>query len=118
LRIREQVRALVQKIRRVTVFVLVLGVLVGSMVVGKNVFLGEIRKEIRKSFAYDSLKLSYFPPALVLENVRSLASPPVFRARRVRIEIPYLSLLRNRKVVSVALDSPEIRLAPPVPGAP
>jgi hypothetical protein len=100
------------------VFVLVLGVLFGSMVVGKNVFLGEIRKEIRKSFAYDSLKLSYFPPALVLENVRSLASPPVFRARRVRIEIPYLSLLRNRKVVSVALDSPEIRLGSPVPGAP
>ncbi len=117
-RIREQVRTLVQKIRRVMVFVLVLGILVVSMVVGKNVFLGEVRKEIRKSFAYDSLKLSYFPPALVLENVRSLAGSPALRARRVRIEIPYLSLLRNRKVLSVALDSPEIRITPAAPGAP
>lgn len=116
-RIREQVRTLVQKIRRVTVFVLVLGVLVVSMVVGKNVFLGEVRKEIRKSFTYDSLKMSYFPPALVLENVRSLAGPPTFRARRVRVEVPYLSLLRNRKVLSVTLDSPEVRLAPAAPGA-
>lgn len=117
-RIREHVRVLVQKVRRVAVFVLVPGVLFSSLVVGKNVFLGEVRKEIRKSFAYDSLKLSYFPPALVLENVRSLAGPPTFRARRVRVEVPYLSLLRNRKVLSVALDSPEIRLAPAAPGAP
>jgi len=117
-RIREHVRVLVQKIRKVTVSVLVLGVLFSSLVVGKNVFMGEVRKEIRKSFAYDSLKLSYFPPALVLENVRSLASPPTFRARRVRVEVPYLSLLRNRKVLSVVLDSPEIRLAPAAPGAP
>lgn len=117
-RIREHVRVLVQKVRRVTVFLLVLGVLFSSLVVGKNVFLGEVRKEIRKSFAYDSLKPSYFPPALVLENVRSLAGPPTFRARRVRVEVPYLSLLRNRKVLSVALDSPEIRLAPATPGAP
>ncbi|MDP2958494.1 MAG: hypothetical protein Q8N53_18860, partial [Longimicrobiales bacterium] len=117
-RIREHVRVLVQKVRRVTVFLLVLGVLFSSLVVGKNVFLGEVRKEIRKSFAYDSLKPSYFPPALVLENVRSLAGPPTFRARRVRVEVPYLSLLRNRKAISVALDSMEVRLAPAAPGAP
>ena len=117
-RIREHVRVLVQKVRRVTVFLLVLGVLASSLVVGKNVFLGEVRKEIRKSFAYDSLTASYFPPALVFENVRSLAGPPTFRARRIRVEVPYLSLLRNRKVLSVTLDSPELRLAPAAPGAP
>ncbi len=117
-RIREHVRVLVQKAWRVTVFLLVLGVLFSSLVVGKNVFLGEVRKEVRKTFAYDSLTASYFPPALVLENVRSLAGPPTFRARRVRIEVPYLSLLRNRKVLSVTLDSPVLRLAPAAPGAP
>ncbi|MBE3124159.1 MAG: translocation/assembly module TamB domain-containing protein [Acidobacteria bacterium] len=117
-RIREHVRVLVQKVRRVTVFLLVLGVLFSSLVVGKNVFLGEVRKEVSKTFAYDSLRASYFPPALVLENVRSLTGPPTFRARRVRVEVPYLSLLRNRKVLSVTLDSPELRLAPVAPGAP
>ena len=117
-RIREQVRILVQKIRRVTVFVLVLGVLFSSLIAGKNILLGEVRKEIHKSFAYDSLKASYFPPALVLENVRSLAGPPTFRARRVSVEVSFLSLLRNQKSISVRLESPEVRLTRGAPGAP
>ncbi|OGD21840.1 MAG: hypothetical protein A2Y70_03680 [Candidatus Aminicenantes bacterium RBG_13_64_14] len=117
-RIREHVRILVQKVRRVTVFVLVMGVLFSSLVVGKNVFLGEVRKEIRKSFAYDSLKASYFPPALVLENVRSLTGPPTFRARRVTVEVSFLSLLRNQKSIFVRLESPEVRLTRGAPGAP
>jgi autotransporter translocation and assembly factor TamB len=117
-RIREQVRALRQKIRRFTVFVLVLGILAVSLVVGKSVLLNEVRKEIHKTLAYDSLKLTYFPPALVLENVRSLVDPPTIRARRVRIEVPFLSILRNRKVLSVVLDSPEIHIVPPAAGRP
>ncbi len=117
-RVREQARALALKVRRAAVFILVLTVLAVSLVVGKNVLLKEVRAGIHKSFAYDSLKLSYFPPALVIENVRSLTEPPALRARRVRIEIPYLSLLRNRKVLSVVLESPEVHIRPPAAGAP
>ena len=118
LRLREQVRALTQKVRRAAVFILVLTVLAVSLVIGKNVLLKEVGKGIHKSFAYDRLKVSYFPPALVIENVRSLADPPTLRARRVRIEVPYMSLLRNRKVLSVVLESPEVHLRPAAPGAP
>ncbi|MGZ5496168.1 MAG: hypothetical protein ACXWFO_05375, partial [Candidatus Aminicenantales bacterium] len=117
-RIREQARALARKVRRAAVFVLVLTVLVVVLVVGKNVLLKEVAAGIHKSFAYDSLKLSYFPPALVIENVRSLVEPPTLRARQVRIEVPYLSLLRNRKVLSVVLESPEVHIRPPAAGAP
>jgi hypothetical protein len=117
-RIIEQARALAQKARRAAVFALVLLLLAGSLVVGKNILLGEVRKGIHKSFAYDRLKLSYFPPALILENVRSLTDPPVLRARRVRIEVPYLSILRNRKILSVVLDTPEIHFSKPAAGAP
>ena len=92
-------------------FVLVLGALAFSLVVGKNALLNEVRREIGKSFAYDRLALSYLPPALTVENLRSRTGPPVFLARRVRIEVSYLSLLRSRKVLTVALDSPELRLA-------
>ena len=111
-RVREQVRTVVRRIRRTAAFVLVLGALAFSLVVGKNALLNEVRRGIGRSFAYDRLALSYLPPALVVDNVRSLADPPAFRARRVRVEIPYLSLLRNRKVLTVVLDSPELRLAP------
>jgi hypothetical protein len=117
-RIRGQVRALVQKLRRFAVTVIVLGVLFASLVAGRSVFLNEVRKEVRKTFSYAGLKLSYFPPALILDDVRSLSGPPTFRARRVRIELPYLSLLRNRKSISVVLDTPEIRLVGAAAGAP
>jgi len=108
-RVREQARILAQKVRRFAVTVVVLGLLLSSLVVGRSLFLNEVRNEVRKTFAYAGLKLSYFPPALVLEDVRSLAGPPTFKARRVRVELPYLSLLRNRKSISVVLDGPEIR---------
>jgi autotransporter translocation and assembly factor TamB len=117
-RLREQARALAQKVRRALVFVLVLAGLATVVAAGKNALLNEVRKEIRKTYAYDRLALSYFPPALVVENVRSLGESPAFRVRKVRIEVSYLSLLRSRKAISVVLDSPEVRLAPPAPDAP
>ena len=117
-RVREQARALAQKARRTAVAALVLVLLAVSLIVGKNILLGEVGKGIRKTFAYDRLTLSYFPPALVIENFRSLTEPPAVRARRVRIEIPYVSLLRNRKILSVVIDSPEIHIRPPAAGAP
>jgi hypothetical protein len=121
-RIRELVRRLVLRIRRIAVAVLVLGFLSGSLVVGRSVLVGEIRKELRKSFAYSGLQVSTFPPTLVLDDVRTLTDPPLFRARTVRVELPLLSLLRNRKSVSVVFDSPELRIGaealPPGPARP
>lgn len=111
-RIRELVRRLVQRIRRITVAVLVLGFLGGSLVVGRSVLVGEIRKELRKTFAYADLRVSSFPPAILLEEVRTLTDPPLFRARSVKVGMPLWSLLRNRKAVSVVFDSPEVRIGP------
>ena len=111
-RVREQARALARKVRRAAVFVVVLALLLVSLVLGKSVLLREVRAGVHKSFAYDSLRLSYFPPALVLTNVRSFDEPPTLRAKTVRIEVPFLSILRNRKVLTVVLDSPEVRLRP------
>ena len=109
-RVRELVRTLVQKARRTAVFVLVLVVLAVAVVLGKNALLNEVRKGIRKNYAYGRLAVDYFPPALVVEDLRSLADPPAVRVKRVRIEVPYLSLLRNRKSLSVSLDSPEFHI--------
>lgn len=121
-RVRELVRRLVKKIRRIAVSVLVLGFLAGSLAVGKAVLVEEIRKEVRKTFDYESLQMTSFPPALVIEEVRTLAGPPLFRAQRVKFEMPYLSLLRSRKAISIIIDSPEARIGPdvlrPRPGRP
>lgn len=117
-RIREQVRALVRKARRAAVVLLVLVLLAASLVVGKSVLLHEVRKEVRKTLVYDRLALTFFPPALVLENLRSAQEPVTVRVRRARIEVPYASLLRNRKAFSVVLEGPEIRLRPRPKDAP
>jgi hypothetical protein len=117
-RVRELARTLARKVRRAVIFLVVLTLLAVSLVVGKNVLLKEVRAGVGKSFVYDGLKLSYFPPALVLTNVRSLDQPPTLRAKSVRIEVPYLSLLRNRKVLSVVLVSPEVHIRPRPSGAP
>jgi hypothetical protein len=117
-RVRELARTLARKFRRTAVVVLVLAALAVVLILGRNILVSEVGKAVERSFAYDRLRLSYLPPALVIENVRSLADPPALRARRVRVEIPLLSILRNRKVVSVVIESPEILIRPPRAGAP
>ena len=117
-RVRERARTFARKVRRAAVIIVLLTILVVSLVVGKAVLLREVSAGVHKSFAYDGLKLSYFPPALVLTNVRSLDQPPTLRAKSVRIEVPYMSILRNRKVLSIVLVAPEVRVRPRPAGAP
>lgn len=112
LRVRELVRAVVRKVRRAAVLVLVLGLLASAVAVGKNAFLAGVGRQVRKSFAYDRMRLTAFPPALTIDNLRSLAGPPTLKVRRVRVELPFLSLVRNRRVFRVSLIAPELRLTP------
>ncbi len=117
LRIRARARTLARRVRRAAVFVLLGAVLAAGVIVAKNALVREIRGQVQRSFAYDRLRVSYFPPALVIENFRSLGDAPLLQARRVRVEIPYLSLLRNRRSLSVVVQSPRIHLRP-APAAP
>jgi autotransporter translocation and assembly factor TamB len=110
LRIREHILSLIRRVRRVALMFFVLLLLFGGLVVGKNIFLSQLKREVRQTFQYGDLRMSYFPPAIVIENVRSVPEPPVFQARLIRVQLPFLSLLRNEKAVTVFLDSPEVRL--------
>ncbi|MGA2532633.1 MAG: translocation/assembly module TamB domain-containing protein [Candidatus Aminicenantales bacterium] len=118
IRIREHIQDLIRKVRRLAATLFVLFLLAGGVIAGKNIFLGQIRNELRKSIAYGELRVSYIPPAIILEDVRSLSGPPLFRARQVRIEISFLSLLRNEKSIGVIIDQPEIRLRAEPAGSP
>src|SRR5512136_224851 len=105
-RISGHVQDLVKRVRRMAVALIVLLLLAGSLVVGRNVFMGEVRSALRKSLDFGTVRLTYFPPALILDDVRSRATPDLFRVRRVRVELPFLSLLRNEKAVAVLLEGP------------
>ncbi len=93
------------------VFGLVALLLFAALVIGKNVFLGRVRRELGASFEYGSLRLSAFPPALVVEDVRSRAPGPVFAARRVTVSMTYLALLRREKPLRVSLEGAVLRLS-------
>jgi len=114
-RIRWHIQNLIKRVRRFAVTFFVLLLLFASVVVGKNVFLGQLSHEVEKAFQYSGLRMSYFPPAIILEDVRSLTGPPLFRARLVRIELPFLSLLRNEKSVRVFLNGPQFEMRPGTP---
>lgn len=92
------------------VFGLVALLLFAALVVGKNIFLGRVRRELGASFEYGSLRLSAFPPALVADDVRSRSGAPAFSARRITVGLTYLALLRREKPLRVSLEGAVLRL--------
>ena len=110
-RFRAHLQGFVRKVRRWSVTVFVLTLLLAGVFVGKAVVLKDLERELHKYILYSRLDVSYFPPALVLDDVKSLGGDTAFEVRRVRIEIPFLSLLRSERSVSVLLEQPVIRLS-------
>ncbi len=99
-----------RRFRGLIVFLLIASVLAGALIVGKNIFLRQVRNKIDASLTYSRLRLSAIPPSLILEEVRTLDKAPLFAARRVAVGISYVSLLRREKPLTVVIDGPVVRL--------
>jgi hypothetical protein len=99
-----------KRFRGLIIFTLVMGLLFGGLVVGKNVFVRQARAKIDAAVTYSGLRLSYFPPAIVLDDVRTKAAAPFFSARSVTVRISYASLLRREKPLTVFIDRPVLRI--------
>jgi len=93
----------------VILFVIVL-LLAGSGVVLKNIFLSQIKSKIQASFDYSDLQLSFFPPVLVLENVKARSPSPLFSAKKISVRISYGSLLTRERPFNVTIERPILRL--------
>ena len=70
----------------------------------KSLFLGQIKKNIQSSFGFDEINLSLFPPALVIEDVRSTSTAPFFSARKITAKISYRSLLSRDRPLNIQID--------------
>jgi hypothetical protein len=55
------------------------------------------------------MKLSYFPPSLLLENVKTHTLNPFFSAEKAIVKVSYQSLLRRERPITVFLFRPELR---------
>jgi hypothetical protein len=93
----------------VIIFVIVL-LLAGSGVVLKNIFLRQITEKVQSSFEYSNLYLSFFPPVLILEDVRSLSPSPPFSAKKIAVRLSYGALLTRERPFNVTIERPILRL--------
>ncbi len=80
-------------------------------VVVRNIILRQVKGQVEAHFEFSRIKMSVFPPLLVIENIRSKSGGPNFSARSVSLSVPLRSLLSTERRVSLAIDRPVVRLA-------
>jgi len=95
-----------KKLRKLIVISLVILLIVGAGIVLKNIFLSQVKKRIQDTFNYAQLRLSIFPPALVMEDVRTTSPSPFFSAKEVTFGISFRSLLSRERPLKVFIDEP------------
>lgn len=103
------------KIKRLIIILLILTAVAAGAVVVKNIILGEVREQIRSQLGYSRIYLTAFPPALIIEDARSVSTNPFYFARKVTVKISAAALLSQDKPFSVLVDDPVVRFYP-VPG--
>lgn len=98
-----------KRIAALFIFGIFIVLAVGAGIVLKAIFLNRVTRSIDKSLAYQSIHASFFPPTVVLMDVRSKSASPFFSARRVEISISLRSLLKREKPLRAVIDHPLFR---------
>ena len=96
--------------RKLIITLLVLAVIFIGLNILKYFFLQQVQNQIKKRFSYRKMSLAYFPPTLVLEEVRTHSLEPFFSARRIIIKVSYPALLKRERPITIFLSQPEIRV--------
>lgn len=92
-------------------FAVLAAVLFGGGVYLRNFIRGQVRKRIQAVVSYSRIHLHVFPPSIVLENVRTVSQSPSFSAKSVSAVLPFRSLFKNEKPLTVFIDQPVIRIS-------
>jgi hypothetical protein len=99
-----------KRIRSLIIFLLLLVVLLGAGLGLRNFVLHRIKTGIRASFNYGAIHLTVIPPALVIEDVRTVSSSPFFSARKITVRISFLTLFDRDKSFRVLIEKPVLRI--------
>ncbi len=95
-----------KRVRSLIVAAIVILFFLGAGVFIKNIFLSRIKNEIDANFFYDHLHMSFFPPVLVIENVKTRIPDPYFSAEKISVRISYGALLTRQKPLNVVIEQP------------
>lgn len=92
-------------------FALLASVLLGGGIYLRNFIRGQIKKKIQGVVTFSRSRLNLFPPSILLEDVRTVSQTPSFSAKSVSIVLPFRSVLRAEKPLTVFIDKPVIKIA-------
>jgi len=101
---------IIKKLKSLISFSIIALLLVGTVLVIKNVLLHQVRKKIQSSFNYSQLQLSFFPAALIMENAKTHSQNPFFSAEKIVVKISLKSLLTRKSPFNVYIEHPILRI--------
>jgi hypothetical protein len=92
------------------VFGIIVLIIMGAATVLRAVFLNQVTKKINKSFAYQSMRLTVLPPALILRDIRSKSPSPFFSAKKLSVTISLRGLFSQKKPLKAVMEHPVFRV--------
>ncbi len=99
-----------KRFKKFAILSVILFLLFASGIVLRNIALNQIRGKIQENFGFSVLRLSVFPPALILEDARSKSISPFFSARKVAVGISFRSLLSKERPLNILMEDPILRI--------
>ncbi|MEA3421716.1 MAG: hypothetical protein U9Q97_08590, partial [Acidobacteriota bacterium] len=84
-------------------------ILVGTGSIIGSIFLRRVKNKIQSNFDFTEVHISFFPPVLVLNDIKSVSLSPYFSAKKVSLKISYKSLLSREKPFNVFIEQPVLR---------
>ena len=84
--------------------------LLGLVFTLKSIFLRQIKNTIEKDFDYQSLRVSVFPPVLLIKELRSRSLTPFFSAQKVAVRLSVRSWLTRNKSLNAVIEKPVLRV--------
>jgi hypothetical protein len=100
----------IKRLKSLIAFSFLVVFLLGGAIVLKNLILHQVRKKIETTLHYARLRLTVIPPAIVMEDVRTVSASPFFSAEQVVLQIPFLSLLKRDRPLRVFIERPVLRI--------
>jgi hypothetical protein len=110
LRITQYIYKLRRRVRSFVILLVIGLVLFFAATALKNLVLNQVRQRVASTLRYERAFIRTFPPALVIEDVRSVSSSPFFSARRVEIKVTLRSLLSRDRPFRVYVENPVLRI--------
>lgn len=100
-----------KRLKSLIILMVIVLVLFGAGTVLNNIFLRQVKRSIQSRFGFDRVRLSAFPPALIIQDIRTTSLAPFVSARKITVKISFPALLSGQRRFHVIVDDPILRFA-------